>query len=494
MSDFERAELRHQQLAERLVADGVGMWIDGEFVREGEPRDAVDPFVAQPFASVPDADATTVDRAVAAAKKAQAQWVKTSARDRAKALRKLASCLREVRKDLVAAECLNAGIPKMLASRFSVSAAVRSYEYFAEWADKIYGEVVPTNSPGVLDFTRREPLGVVAAITAWNTPTLFLGSKVAPALAAGNAVVIKPSERAPLPAHLFAKAAAAAGLPKGLINVVYGAGETGAALVGHPDVDMVTFTGGTETGKRIAAAAGLRPTCLELGGKSAAIVFGDANLDQAAFQLTFGSFGLSGQACAASSRLLIERGAYDAFIDKLAATATNMAMGDPLDDGTMLGPLISEASVARVEGLVEEAKQAGAEVVFGGERHDDGVCARGHFYRPTLLGGVNADADVAREEIFGPVACAFAFDKPADALELANRSRYGLAASVWTRSLKRAHNLSADLAAGYVWVNSYGAIPYSAPFGGIKDSGHGREGGRDALMGFTRLKNVYVQL
>jgi acyl-CoA reductase-like NAD-dependent aldehyde dehydrogenase len=321
-----------------------------------------------------------------------------------------------------------------------------------------------------------------------------LGSKIAPALAAGNTVVIKPSERAPLSAHLFAQAATKAGVPAGVINIIYGGKETGEALVSHDDVDMVTFTGGSETGRAIARAAELKRTSLELGGKSAAIVFDDANLDQASFQLTFGSFGLSGQACAAASRLLIQKGAYDAFVDKLQTTATAMAIGDPLDAGTMLGPLIDEASLERVETMVAAAKSDGATVVFGGERQSQGLCARGCFYKPTLLANVDAMAPIAQRELFGPVACAFSFDDAKAAMKIANATRYGLAASVWTSALKKAHRAAAALEAGYVWINAYGSIPYTTPFGGLGDSGHGRAGGRDALLAFTRLKNVYVQL
>ena len=249
----------------------LSMWIGGEYVAPtGDKRAVNDPYAECAFADVGDADADAVHRAVSHAKEAQAVWAKTPPRKRAKALHRVAACLREQRANLVRAECLNAGVPKMLASRFSVAAAIRSFEYFAEWTDKIYGEVVPINTPNVLDFTRREPVGVVAAITAWNTPTLFIGSKIAPALAAGNAVVIKPSELAPLPAYMFSRAVAEAGLPAGLINVIYGGAQTGEALVRHPDVDLITFTGGTATGERIAASAGVKRTAFELGGKSAA--------------------------------------------------------------------------------------------------------------------------------------------------------------------------------------------------------------------------------
>ena len=463
-------EHQHREIAGRLRGEHKRLpsLIDGELVSEGELLSEVtDPFTGEAIAELADG-AAHVERAVAAAKKAQLVWAKTSPRDRGKAIHKLARALRDARADFIDAECVDAGVPKMLASRFSVAAMLRSYDYFAEWADKIYGEVVPTNH-GVIDWVKREPVGVVASITAWNTPSLFLGSKVAPALAAGNAVIVKPSEKAPLPAHVFAQAVARSGLPKGLVSVVHGGAAGGAALVSHDDVDMVTFTGGSKTGASVAAAAGVKRSCLELGGKSAAVIFGDADLDQASFQLAFGSFGLSGQACAAASRLVIERAAFDAFVDKLATTATNMAMGDPLDAGTMLGPLIDEAALDRVSAMVERAKSEGAEIICGGER-------QGRFYKPTLMVGAAQDSEVAQQEIFGPVTCAFAFDKPAQAAAIANDTRYGLAASVWSKSIKRAHRTAEALAAGYVWINAYGAIPYTTPFGGIKASGHGREG------------------
>jgi acyl-CoA reductase-like NAD-dependent aldehyde dehydrogenase len=265
-------------------------------------------------------------------------------------------------------------------------------------------------------------------------------------------------------------------------------------LVAHDRVDLVSFTGGSATGRAIAAKAGLKPIHLELGGKSAAVVFADANLDQAAFQLTFGSYGLSGQACAASSRLLVEASAYDAFVDKLRTTASNMPMGDPLDGGTMFGPLIDEDAAARVEAMVTRAIEDGAEVVFGAERARDGIYQRGAFYRPTLLAGVDVGAAIAQEEVFGPVACAFTFSDAKEAVRMANATRYGLAASVWTAGLSRAHRTAAALRAGYVWINAHGSIPYTTPFGGVGESGHAREGGREAIMAVTRLKNVYLQL
>lgn len=487
---------KHQQTAASLLADTAVLphLINGEWLTSSTQFAATDPFTGQVFSHVSDAHASEVASAVAAAKAAQPAWAALPPRKRAKLLHDVAAKLREIKDDLSKAEAINSGLPKMVSARLSVAAMIRSYEYYAEWADKIYGEVVPVNETGVFDYTLREPHGVVAILTAWNTPALFLGTKVAPALAAGNSVVIKPSESSPLPAYLLAKAFVAAGLPKGVVNVVQGTASAGQALVEHNDVDMVSFTGGTAIGHKISAAAGLKPLCLELGGKSPAIVFADANLTQVTMNTIAAAFGLSGQACAASSRLIVHHKVYDELITRLTQMRAMLPMGDPLHGTTVLGPLISKRQLERVQNLCESGKADGAKVVFGGNVKNDGIFAAGHFFEPTLMTDVPPHSRLAQEEVFGPICSVFRFETDDEAIALANNSSFGLAGAVWTEDIRKAHRVAQALKAGFVWINAYGNLPYTAPFGGYKASGHGREGGRNGILEMTRVKNVYVQL
>ena len=489
---------QHQDTVQTLlqgVDSPLPMWINGSFVTGKDAAlPIVDPFLNETCAHSASASLEQLNQAIKSAQIAQTAWKKQSSRDRAKVLKSISTALKNKRNEMALAESINVGLPQMVSSRFSVSAMIRSYEYFAEWSDKIYSHVIPTNTTNVLDITLHEPMGVVGVITAWNTAALFLGSKVAPALAAGNAVIIKPSERALLPAFIFCQALEASDLPPGLINVVYGDATIGKTLVQHDQVDCITFTGGTEIGKNIASQAGLKPTCFELGGKSPSIVFPDADINAAAFQLLGGAFALSGQACAASSRIILHDSIYDEFINTFKKLITMMPMGDPLKKSTVLGPLISQSQVDRTMMFIENAKQAGSQLIFGGTKKTDGIFAKGNFVEPTIFANVDPDSPLAQEEVFGPIVSIFKFNTDKEAITIANNTRYGLAGSVWSNDIKKAHRTAASLEAGYVWINAYGNIPYTTPFGGYKESGKGREGGREALLEFMRLKNIYIQL
>ncbi|CAN5234324.1 aldehyde dehydrogenase family protein [soil metagenome] len=475
------------------------LFIGGEWqdAASGATFETINPATAEPLTEVAEGGEEDVDRAVRAARAAfeSGRWPEMDARRRGRLLYAIADGLEARADELARLETLDNGKPVREARMFDIAGAIDCFRYYAGWADKITGEVLPIPGP-YLNYTRREPVGVCAQIIPWNYPLQMAAWKVAPALACGNTVVLKPAEQTPLTALELARVAAEAGLPEGVLNVVPGFGETaGAALVRHPDVDKVAFTGSTAVGKIIQreAAATLKRVSLELGGKSPNIVFADADLDAAVRGAASAIFYNSGQACTAGSRLLLEESIRDEFLEKLAGRAAKMPPGDPLDPKTRLGPLVSQEQLDRVLGYIETGKREGADLIHGGERVEvDGK--RGYFVQPTIFGNVTGEMTIAREEIFGPVLAVSTFADFDEAIDLAHRTEYGLAAAVWTGDVGLAHRAAHALRAGTVWVNMYHVLDTGSPFGGYKQSGYGRELGRNALELYTQVKSVWVNL
>ncbi len=464
----------------------------------GGRMDCLDPATGKVLARVGIARQDDIDAAVVAARKAldEGPWIREwGAGKRARCLKKLGDICRENAKDLARIEALDVGMPRGFAQRFDVAALSKNLHYYADWAERMYGETIPQSSPNSLDYTLREPYGVVAAITAWNTPLLFFASKLGPALAAGNAVVLKPSEMACLGPLKVAEWLSDAGIPEGIVQVITGDGETGRLLAAHPGIDKVSFTGGRATARKVqeAASSGPRPVMCELGGKSANIVFEDADVGRTTMLSTMGIFGLSGQACAAGSRLLVHESVHDELVEGIAAFGQGLALGDPLDPSTMMGPLNNARHCQRVASMIERAVEQGATIHRLGEVPEK-FQESGTYLAPVIFTDVTPEMDIWRDEVFGPVLCVTKFSDEKEALALANDTEYGLAAGVWTKDISRAHRMASRLNAGVVWVNTYGMLPSSVPFGGFKGSGWGKEGGRDALLEYTRIKNVMVDL
>ena len=462
----------------------------------GKTMPVVNPATEEVIAEVASASAADLDEAVAAARAAlDGPWGRLSARERGRLLWKLGERMTERIDELSRLETLHNGKPITESRHVEIPMAVECLQYYAGWTDKIHGETIPVKHPALV-YTRREPLGVVAAIVPWNFPLLLAMWKVAPALATGNTVILKPASQTPLTALALAEIAAEVGLPPGVLNVVTGSGASvGQAIVEHPGINKIAFTGDTSTGKGImrTAAETVKHLTLELGGKSPNIVFADADLDAALRGATVGIFYGKGEVCAAGSRLLVDASIKNEFIDKVAARTKKMVAGDPLDPKTRLGPVSSKSQLDRVLRYVEIAKKEGAALVAGGQRTDIGT-GKGYFMQPTVFAGVTPEMTIAREEIFGPVLATIEFADVEEAIARANDSIYGLAAGVWTRDLKKAHYVASKLQAGTVWVNTYNVYDTAAPFGGYKQSGFGREMGMHALEHYTQTKTVWVDL
>jgi (Z)-2-((N-methylformamido)methylene)-5-hydroxybutyrolactone dehydrogenase len=472
------------------------LFIGGEWepAAGGRTFPSLNPYSGEVWAELADAGAEDVERAVAAARTAfDGGWGRSLGTERAALLRRLAAILERDAEDLARIETTDNG--KLFREMVGQTRYIpRWYEYFAGAADKIHGETIPSDRPNFLLYTRREPLGVVAAITPWNSPLLLMTWKVAPALATGCTVVVKPSEYASASTLEFARRVSEAGFPPGVFNVVTGMGPaTGASLVEAPGVDKIAFTGSTATGAAIARSAAERlvPVALELGGKSPNIVFRDADLVAAANGVVAGIYAASGQTCIAGSRLLVERSVHDELVERLAARAKTIALGDPFDPATEMGPMATEPQRDKVLHYIESATRQGAEVRCGGGTPAD---RGGLFIEPTILTGVKNDMEVARDEIFGPVLAVIPFDDEEEAVQLANDSPFGLAAGVWTQNGARAHRVAHRLRAGTVWINAYRVVAYNAPFGGFGASGWGRENGLAALDEYCATKSVWVEL
>jgi acyl-CoA reductase-like NAD-dependent aldehyde dehydrogenase len=462
----------------------------------GKTLEVVNPATEDVIAEVASAEQGDVDAAVAAARAAlDGPWGKMSARDRGRIVWKIGELLMERADEIARLETLHNGKPIFESRQIEVPASAECFQYYAGWADKIHGETVPVKG-NYLTYTLREPVGVIAAIVPWNFPLLLTSWKVAPALACGNTVIIKPASQTPLTAIALAEIAKDAGLPPGVLNVITGPGsKVGQMLVDHPGIDKIAFTGDTSTGKQImrGSAESLKRITLELGGKSPNIVFADADLDAALRGATSGIFYGKGEVCAAGSRLLVDKSIKNEFIDKVAARAKKMAPGDPMDPKTRLGAISSKKQLETDLRYIETAKKEGATLVAGGARADIGT-GKGYFLQPTVFDGVTPSMTIAREEIFGPVLAAIEFADVDEAIARANDSTYGLAAAVWTKDIKKAHYVARKLQAGTVWINTYNIYDTAAPFGGYKQSGFGREMSVHALEHYTQVKSVWVDL
>jgi acyl-CoA reductase-like NAD-dependent aldehyde dehydrogenase len=470
-----------------------GAWRDAS---DGARMPVVNPATEEVIAEVASASSGDVDEAVAAARAAlRGPWGQMPPRERGRLVWQLGERLMAQADEVARLETLHNGKPISESRHVEIPAAAECLQYFAGWADKVHGETVPVKHQALV-YTRREPIGVVAAIVPWNFPLLIAVWKVAPALAMGNTVILKPASQTPLTALALGQLALDVGLPPGVLNVVTGGGATvGQALVEHPGVNKLAFTGDTSTGKSImrSAAETVKHLTLELGGKSPNIVFADADLDAAVRGATVGIFYGKGEVCAAGSRLLVDKAIKDAFLGKVIDRTKKMVAGDPLDPKTRLGAIASKGHLDRVLRYVETGKAEGATLVAGGSRADIGT-GRGYFMQPTVFADVTPAMTIAREEIFGPVLAAIDFVDVDEAIARANDTLYGLAAGVWTRDVKKAHYVASRLEAGTVWVNMYNTYDTAAGFGGYKQSGFGREMGVHALEHYTQVKTVWVDL
>ena len=473
-----------------------GHWIDGGFVDPagGDWFDSHNPYTGEVWARIARGDEQDVDRAVEAATRAQVEWAARTPTDRGKVLVQLAELIEENSEALAEVEVRDNG--KLYAEMSGQTRYMAEwYRYYGGLADKVQGAVIPTDKAHVLNYTRKEPLGVVAMITPWNSPLLLLAWKLPAALAAGNAVVVKPSEFTSASTLELMAIVAEAGIPDGLVNVVTGFGtEVGQPLVAHPGIAKIAFTGSDTAGRHInqAAAADFKHTSMELGGKSPNIVFEDADLDAAATGIISGIFAATGQTCIAGSRALIQRSVHDEVLDRVVTIAQTATIGDPMSPDTHVGPVTTPAQFKKILDYIDIAKAEGATVRMGGGTYEGPGAQGGQFVSPTILTDVNNSMRIAQEEVFGPVLSVISFDTEEDGIALANDTLYGLAAGVWTDDIGRAVRVSDALKAGTVWVNTYRAVSFLSPFGGYKQSGLGRESGIEAIQEFLQTKSVWI--
>jgi acyl-CoA reductase-like NAD-dependent aldehyde dehydrogenase len=475
----------------------VRLFIDGEFIETGATIPTIDPGTGELLADVALAGQGEVDAAVAAARRAFEGWRFTPPTERARLMWRLADLLESHSEEFAAIEVLDNGKPLREAQAVDIPLTIEIFRYYAGWTTKITGGVLPNSIPGMLTLRKREPVGVVAAITPWNFPLLETAYKLGPALSAGCTVVVKPAEWTPLSALRFAELVREAGFPPGVVNVINGPGDSvGAALVRHPGVDKVAFTGSTEVGQEImvACSEGLKRFSLELGGKSPNIVFADADLEAAGGGAFGAIFFNQGQACVAGSRLFVEERIADDFAERLAQKASAMRLGHGLDLSTDMGPLVSAAHRDKVLGYIDIAREEGAEILVGGRKPEQEELAKGFFLEPTVITQVENKMRVAQEEIFGPVLTVLRWSDLDELEEMANDVRYGIAAGIWTRDTSKALKLADRLDVASVWINTYGMFDVAVPFGGRKMSGYGRELGEEALESYLQSKSVWIDL
>ena len=478
------------------MAVNYKMYIDGEWVdsSSGESFPTENPFTGEVWATIPRATEQDAEKAISAAKGAfEGEWSRVNGYKRGQLMNKLADLIDQNAAHLSRIESTDNGkVTRETEAQMHVVA--RQIRFFAGYADKFYGKTIPLDNPSLFDYTLREPLGVIAMITPWNSPIALLAGKLCPALATGNTAVVKPSRYTSASTLELATLVEAAGFPKGVFNVVTG-DRVGDYLTSSPKVDKISLTGGTEVAQRILqqASKNITRVTMELGGKSPNIIFADANLDRAIIGALSGIFQAAGQTCVAGSRLLVEDSVYDRVVKGVVEGAKRIRLGDPFEKETGMGPVANRNQFEHILSLIDQAVAEGAQVLTGGTRVQEGKLAKGYFIAPTVLAATN-DMKISQTEVFGPVLCVIRFRTEAEAIEIANDTKYGLAAGIWTNDVCRAHRMARAIKAGMVWVNTYRSMAAQTPFGGYKLSGYGKERGEEALLEYTQLKNVTMDL